>query len=339
MFRFEHPQHLYALALLPVLAALFWLYLRWRKKALQRFADSHLLPHLTEGLSPQRRNIKFWLFFVAMMFLVVAWANPQWGIKRETVTQKGLDLFVALDISNSMLCQDIAPNRLARAKRFASKLVESLAGNRLGLVFFAGDAILASPLTTDYGAIYNQLSAASPEMAGVQGTDLAQALKLARLSFLPDDKTNKAIILLTDGEDHEGQAAEQLQLATNEGIIAFTIGVGTPEGGPIPVDFNNRRNYLLDPSNGQPVHTRLREDLLRKMATDGKGEYFHISEGDAILEALRKKIDQLEKREMEVRAFSEYASYYQYFLAMGLILLAVEAALPLRAARLRQAKE
>lgn len=328
MFRFEHPEHLYALALLPVLSALFWLFLRWRNRALNRLADGHLLPQITEGLSRHRRSLKFWLFFVSMLFLVIAWANPQWGTKRKTVTQKGLDLFIALDISNSMLCEDIAPSRLERSKRFASNLVDKLAGNRIGLILFAGDAFLASPLTTDYGALQNELTTASPELAGVQGTDLAQALKLARLSFIPDAETNKAIILITDGEDHEGQAAEQLRLAAEEGMIAFAIGVGTKEGGLIPYNFNGRRDYLRDPSNGQPVRTRLKENLLRQMAKDGKGEYFHIREGEAILDALKDKLDQLEKREMEIRAFSEYASYYQYFLAIGLLLLMVEVALP-----------
>ncbi len=328
MFRFEHPEHLYALALLPLLAALFLLFLRWRNRALKHLADEALLPLITEGVSRYRRSLKFWLFFVAMLFLVIAWANPQWGTKRKTVTQKGLDIFIALDISNSMLCQDIAPSRLERSKRFAGNLVDKLAGNRIGLILFAGDAFLASPLTTDYGAIHNELSTASPHLAGAQGTDLAQALKLARLSFIPDDETNKAIILITDGEDHEGQAAEQLRKAADEGIIAFTIGVGTKEGGLIPYNFNGRRDYLRNPSNGQPVRTRLKEDLLRQMAKDGNGNYFHIREGDAILKALKNKLDQLEKREMEIRAFSEYNSYYQYFLAIGLLLLAVEVALP-----------
>ena len=315
--------------MLPFLAVLFWLFLRWRNKALGRLADAPLLPHITEGVATYRRSVKFWLFFVAMLFLLVAWANPQWGTKRKTVTQKGLDLFIALDISNSMLCEDIAPNRLQRAKRFASELIDELAGNRIGLIFFAGDAFLASPLTTDYGALQNELISAAPQQAGVQGTDLAQALKLARLSFIPDDQTNKAIILLTDGEDHEGQAAGQLRLAAEEGLITFTIGVGTKEGGLIPFDFNGRKDYLRDPTNGQPVRTHLKEDLLRQMATNGKGLYFHIREGKAILDALKNQLDQMEKREMEIRAFSEYESYYQYFLAMAILLLLVEMALPL----------
>lgn len=329
MFRFEHPEHLYSLALLPLLAVLFWLYLRWRNKALNRFVDSHLQPLITEGINRHRRSLKFWLFFVAMLFLVIAWANPQWGTKRKTVTQKGLDLFIALDISNSMLCEDIAPNRLERSKRFAGNLVDKLVGNRIGLILFAGDAFLASPLTTDYGALQNELTTASPDIAGIQGTDLAQAFKLARLSFLPDDETNKAIILITDGEDHEGQAADQLQQATEEGMIAFTVGVGTLEGGLIPFNYAGRQDYLREPSNGQPVRTQLKEDLLRQMAKDGKGEYFHIREGDAIFDALKKKLDQLEKREMEIRAFSEYNSYYQYFLAIGLLLLGMEVAVPI----------
>ncbi len=282
-------------------------------------------------LNTSRQAIKFGLLLAAMALLIIGWANPQAGTKRQTVLQRSLDTFIALDISNSMLCEDVPPNRLEQARRFAYRLLDELAGNRIGLILFAGDAFVAVPLTTDYQALRMAISTAHPRQASFQGTDLAQAFKLARQSFPTDEQSARVILLITDGEDHEGRAVEELQQAAKEGIIAFTIGVGTPSGGPIPIEYNGQTTFLKDPATQQPAITRLREDLLRKMASEGKGLYFHINQGDAILQTLDKRLAALEKREMEVRSFAEYNSYFQYFLLAAVLLLAFDMLLPANA--------
>ena len=324
MFRFEHPNYLYALILLPVLAAFFLGYWQWRKRAIGRFGDRSLLEQLMPGASKYKHPVKFSLLLLALAFLIVGWANPQWGNKREKVKRKSADVIIALDISNSMYAEDIAPNRLERAKKFAENLVEKLKGERIGLILFAGGAYLQAPLTTDYTVIQLFIRSANPELAGTQGTSIGDAIDAARNSFPEENHSHKALIIITDSEDHDGEAlASAEKLARENGIILFTVGVGTPEGSFIPVLINGREDYKRD-DTGQPVRSRLNEEALRELAENGGGAYFPISQGDGVAIALQKHIDQMEKRELEVRAFTSFDSYFQYFLAAGVFLLVVE---------------
>ncbi len=325
MFRFEHPSYLYAFALLPLLAVVFWLFWRWRKQAIGRFAESHLAPLLMPEASRWKHRLKFGLMLLAMAFLIVGAANPQWGSKREKVKRKSVDVLIALDISNSMYAQDIAPSRLERAKKFAENLVEKLKGERIGLVYFAGSAYLQMPVTTDYAAAELFIRSASPELAASQGTALGEAISVARRSFRSDEsKAHKALVIITDGEDHDGEADSEAEKAREEGIIQFTVGVGTAQGAPIPVNIGGREEYKRD-EQGQPVISKLNEPMLQNLAAKGGGTYLHISQGDAaVAEALQTRIDQLEKQELEVRAFSSFNSYFQYFVFVGLIVLVAE---------------
>jgi len=323
MFRFENPIYLNALFLLPILAALFLFYWQWRKRAVSRFGDRTLMAQLMPGVSAYKPPLKFSLILMAMAFLIVGWANPQWGNKRENVKRKSVDVFIALDISNSMYAQDIAPNRLERAKKFAENLVEKLKGERIGLILFAGGAYLQMPITTDYAAAQLFIRAASPDLAGTQGTSIGDAIQLARSSFGEDNLSHKALIIITDGEDHETGATDAAAQARGENIIQFTVGVGTAEGGFIPVSINGREDYKRDQS-GQPVRTRLNEEMLKELASAGGGTYFPINSGTDVAVALQNRIEQMEKREFEVRSFTSFESYFQYFLAAGLLLLVVE---------------
>jgi Ca-activated chloride channel homolog len=320
MFRFEHPTYLYAFALLPLLAVVFWFFWRWRKQAIGRFAESHLAPLLMPEASRWKHRLKFGLVLLALAFLIVGAANPQWGSKREKVKRKSVDVLIALDISNSMYAQDIAPSRLERAKKFAENLVEKLKGERIGLVFFAGSAYLQMPVTTDYAAAEIFLRSASPELAASQGTAIGEAIGVARRAFQSEEnKSHKALIVITDGEDHDGEAIAEAENAKEEGIIQFTVGVGTAEGSFIPMKVGGREDYKRD-ENGQPVRSKLNEAMLADLAQKGGGTYFHISDG----EALQTRIDQMEKQELEVRAFSSYNSYFQWFVFIGLGLLVAE---------------
>ncbi|MBK9014280.1 MAG: VWA domain-containing protein [Saprospiraceae bacterium] len=325
MFRFEHPSYLYVFALLPLLAVVFWFFWRWRKQAIGRFAEPHLASLLMPEASRWKHRLKFGLALLAMAFLIVGMANPQWGSKREKVKRKSVDVLIALDISNSMYAQDIPPSRLERAKKFAENLVEKLKGERIGLVYFAGSAYLQMPITTDYAAAELFLRSASPELAASQGTAIGDAIGVARRAFQTDEsKSHKALVIITDGEDHDGEAIAQAEKAKEEGIIQFTVGVGTAKDSPIPMNIGGREDYKRD-ETGQPVLTKLNEEVLKELAGKGGGTYFHINNGDAaVAEALQTRIDQLEKQELEVRAFSSYNSYFQYFIFIGLALLVVE---------------
>ena len=338
MFRFEHPAYLYALVLLPMLAVLFLLYWQWRKRALSRFAQGSLMPQLMPGASRYKHPVKFLLLLLGLTFLIVSAANPQWGSKRDKVKRKSVDVLIALDISTSMYADDIAPNRLERAKKFAGKLVEKLKGERIGLILFAGSAYLQMPITTDYAAAELFIRSTSPDLAGTQGTALAEAINLARRSYSEENQAHKALVLITDGEDHEGEATDAAQQARDEGIIQFTVGVGTEEGSFIPVVINGREDYKRDES-GQPVRSKLNEPMLQELAKEGDGAYFHIERGDAVADALQKRIDQMEKQELEVRAFSSFNSYFQYFLAGGLLLILVEFVISYRKARWMEGRD
>ncbi|MEZ4955237.1 MAG: VWA domain-containing protein [Saprospiraceae bacterium] len=323
MFRFENPYYLYALAALPVLALLFFLFLKWKKRARSRLGDTSLVAALMPETSKYRPTLKFGLLLVALALLFIGWANPQWGSKKEDVKRKSVDVMIALDISTSMFAQDIPPNRLERAKRFTEGLIEALKGERIGLILFAGSAYLQMPVTTDYAAAKLFVRSANPDLAGSQGTVIGDAIGLARKSFEGDEGSHKALIVITDGEDHDGKALEQAAAARDDGIFLFTVGVGTPEGGFIPISIRGREDFKRD-DTGQTVRSQLNEEMLEELAQKGDGTYFHIADGEAVAKSLKDRIEQMEKRELEVRSFTEYNSYFQYFLGAGLLLIIIE---------------
>jgi len=318
MFRYEHPEHLWLLAAVPALALLLAMYWFWRKNALTRMGDTaRILP----GFSRKKFWIKNAAVALALALLAVAWANPQRGAKKQSVTQEAADVFIALDISESMLCQDVAPSRLELAKVFAQKLVQTLEGERIGLIFFAGNAFLQMPLSTDYPFIIQSLQSADPSFITEQGTAIPSAIQLAQQSFGYEPGGGRAIILITDGEDHDDDAAEQADEAFENGIVVYPVGIGTLSGGPIP---KGDSQYKRD-NNGEIVRTRLNETLLRKIAHASNSQVLNISQGDKAVAILRRDVDGLQKRQMEVRSFAEFESWYQWFLIPAFLLLLVEA--------------
>ncbi len=324
MFRFEHPYYLYALEIIPVLAVFFWLMLQARKGALQRFANSELVKKLTPQVARYKHALKFWLMLFAIIFLVLGLANPQWGVKRETVKRKGIDVVVALDVSKSMLAEDISPNRLERAKKFAEDLVEKLRGERIGFIIFAGNAYLQVPLTTDYAALRLFIKSANPDLVPTQGTAIGDAVSLSERSFPVDNRRHKVLIIVSDGENHDEEAQEKVETARENGLLVFTVGTGTTEGGFIPEFVGGRAGFVRD-ERGDIVRSRLDAEALRMLANTGDGAYFNLSnDTDQVLNALQQRVNAIEKQEYEQRAFSEYESYFQYFIAVCLILLIAE---------------
>lgn len=324
MFRFEHPLYLYALALLPLLILLMWGAAYARKKALSRLGNPELVQRLMPERSPVRLRNKNILFIIGFFFIIIALANPQWGTKTQAVRRQSIDIIFALDISQSMMCQDIAPNRLTQAQRLCQELIEKLSGNRLGVILFAGEAYMQVPLTTDYEAVSLLLQSANPDMISSQGTSIGEALEIAQQSTAKSNG-NRVVLVITDGEDHEARAESQARQAARSGMKIFTIGVGSDAGGFVPyVDENGMADYKRD-VDGKPVVSKLNANVLRKLASLGGGSFFRLNtQSDALLSALFDKLQKVEKREYEQRVVSEYRSHFQLFLLLGLGFLMAE---------------
>ncbi|MBT8219677.1 MAG: VWA domain-containing protein [Bacteroidia bacterium] len=327
MFRFENEYFLYALFMVPLLLALFGGVMWWRKRKLKQLGNLKLLDRLTPQYSRYKHWTKSILILLSLGFLIIGWANPQWGTKKEKVKRKSIDVFLAMDISNSMLAEDIAPSRMERTRNFTVKLIDQLKGERIGLILFAGNAYLQMPLTTDYAAAELFVRSANPSQAPAQGTAISEAIDLAEQSFSEDNKQHKVLIVLSDGENHDEEALERAQSAAANGLLIFAIGVGTPNGGYIPQAIGGRRDFKRD-SEGAPIMTRLNEQMLADLASAGNGSYFNLAEGEKIVDALKTSLDRVEKRELEQRSFSEFESYFQYFIGIGLLLLIVEFLIP-----------
>ena len=320
MFRFEHIEYLYYLSAIPVLLIFFYLYQIWKKKAFEKIGD----PHLVRRIIPRYSNAKSWikavLFLLGISFLIVGWANPQWGTKKEKVIRKGVDVFIALDISRSMLAEDVPPNRLERSKRFCQKLVRELRGERIGLILFAGNAYMQMPLTTDYAAADIFIKSANPNQAPNQGTAISDAIDIAERSFDTENKKHKVLVVISDGESHDEGTIERARQAAGNGLIIYTVGVGSEKGGFIPLYIGGQQNYQRD-ETGKPVRTVLNESMLKDIAGEANGSYFNLLSSDGIFSDLENKIESMEKREFEEQSFSEYESYFQYFIGLGLILI------------------
>lgn len=330
MFRFENQALLYALLIIPVLAVFFYMTWHYRKKALQRFGNVALVKRLMPQASNVNHILKFVILAFALTFLVVGWANPQWATKKKDFKRKGVDVIIALDVSQSIMAEDISPSRLERAKRFAQDLIKKLQGDRVGFVIFAGNAFLQVPVTTDYGFIMSAIRSAHPNMVPNQGTAIGDVIEVAEQSFDPNNKQHKVLVVITDGENHDDEALAQAQEASDNGLIIMTVGVGTPEGAFIPVYVGGQLDYKRDDAD-KPVRSKLDESILEALAGAGNGRYFNLLAGiDVIGEALREQIDLVEKQEYEQRVFTDFESYFQYFVAIGVLLLMIEFFLPYR---------
>ncbi len=329
MFRFEYGDYLIFLVAVPVCFGLYLLGVFAYRRAIKKFANQGLWERLMPSYSRNKKRLKLILFCTGLTCLIFALANPQWGTKKETVDVQSSDIMIALDISNSMLAEDIAPNRMARAKRIAEQIIENLKGERIGIIIFAGNAYLQMPLTLDYAAAILFIKSASPRLATTQGTAFNEVFDLAERCFEDNDQTQKAVVVITDGEDHDENAIERAGLAAENGMVVFTVGVGTTEGGFIPMNYGQREDYIRD-QNGQPVRTKINESLLISIAESTAGAYYSLAQENQIPNALAERIARLEKRQVEQRSFTEFESYYQYFLLAGILLLMFEIALPYR---------
>jgi len=306
-----------------VLAGLLVLFLVWKKRTLARYGDWNVIRQLMPDYSMGKSILKFILLIVALISLIVALADPQTGSRLEKVKRKGIDLMICLDVSNSMLAQDIKPNRLERAKQSIVRLIDNLEGDRLGIIVFAGKAYTQLPITTDYAAAKMFTSTINTGIVPTQGTAIAEALEVAANGF-GESKHNKAIVVITDGEDHEGNVLEQADAAVKKNITIYTIGMGLPEGTPIPVYNGDIQTGYKKDRDGQTIMSKLDETLLQQLASVGKGMYVRATTSETGLGKIFDDISKIEKSDIEEKQFSDYEDRFQYFIALALFLLILD---------------
>ncbi len=323
MFRIEEPVYFYWLLVLPVLFIMYYGLVRIKKRDLAKLGSEKVLSILMPDYSKYRVWIKYFFWLGALFFIFLSLTNPQHGGRKEKVTAKSSDIIVALDISNSMLAEDIAPSRLERAKRFTSKLIRQLRGERIGLILFAGQAYLQMPLTADYAASELFVASAHPDLAGTQGTSFADAIRLAIQSFDIQSDHQKAMIIISDGEDHEENALKAVDEANNANIVIYTVAVGTEEGSYVPVMVRGRKE-LKTTETGEPVMSKVNLAFIEEIARKSGGGAYNIVEENAAIQDLKNRIDLLAKRELEQESFTDFNSYYQYLLLIGVFLLFIE---------------
>ncbi len=325
MFRFAHEEILYGLTLIPILVGLYIVALSRRKKAVKRFASPGLKDILMPDASGFRHNLRFVYLIISFLFLIIALSGPRTGSKLKEVRKKGSEIIIALDVSRSMLAQDLTPDRLDVAKQELGRLIDKMDGDEIGLIVFAGKAYTQIPITTDYGAARLFLNSVSTNMVSDQGTNIGDAIDLAIRSFGPEPETqqgessSRSIIVITDGENHEPGVFEAAQRAKDKGIIIHTIGLGDPAGVPIPV-AKGSNDYIRD-SKGNVVVSKLDENTLKRISSITNGFYIRAGRSGAGLSELMKKIDEQQTGEITAKVYSDYEERFQYFLGAGLIFL------------------
>ena len=321
MFRFEDPIYLWLLVLIPVLALVRFISYRNQKKKLRKFGDPKLLKELMPDVSRLRPSLKFWLLLAALALLIIMLARPQMGTKISQEKRTGIETIIALDISNSMLAEDIVPSRLDRSKMMVENLVDHFTNDKIGLIVFAGDAFVQLPITSDYVSAKMFLSSIDPSMMATQGTDIAAAISMGMNSFTQEEGIGKAIIVITDGEDHEGGALEAAEAARKKGMRVYVLGVGSSQGSPIPIPGTG--NYMKD-NMGNTVMSALNEDMCKQVAAAGGGVYIHVQNNSAAQQQLDNELDKLSKKETSTTVYSDYDEQFQAFGILALLLLIIE---------------
>ena len=321
MFRFADPIYLYLLAVIPVLALIRFLTYRNQKKRLRKFGDPKLLRSLMPDVSRFRPAVKFWMLQAALALLIVMLARPQFGTKISNEQRVGIETIIAMDISNSMLAEDIVPSRLDRSKMMVENLVDHFTNDKIGLIVFAGDAFVQLPITSDYVSAKMFLSSIDPSMMATQGTDIARAIDMASHSFTQEEGIGKAIIVITDGEDHEGGALEAAEAAKKAGMRVYVLGVGSTQGSPIPIPGTG--DYMKD-NTGNTVMSALNEDMCRQVAQAGGGAYIHVENNSAAQDQLDNELNKLSKKETTSTVYSEFDEQFQAVAILALLLLILE---------------
>ena len=322
MFRFANIEMLWWLVAIPVFVIAYIVYTKRKQRQLREFGDQELMAQLMPDASKSRPIWKFSLMMIALVLLIIAAARPQYGQKENSIKRQGIEVMVALDISNSMLAEDVAPNRLDRAKQMLSKMIDNMVDDKVGLVVFAGDAFTQLPITCDYVSAKMFLNTITPSLIPTQGTAIGSALQTAITSFgSQESDAGRAIILITDGENHEDDAIAAAKKAQELGMQVFVIGIGKPEGATIPKPGTN--DYFKDRS-GQVVVSKLNEDMCQQIAQAGNGVYVRCDNTNTAMRALQQELDRIATAELETTVYADYNEQYQSFALIALLLLLIE---------------
>ncbi len=320
MFRFANPHFLWLLLIVPGMIV-FYLFTQYKKKQdLKKYGNPRLLKALMPDVAYGKQRLKFYLQLLALALLVIVLARPQFGSKLEMVKKNGVEIMVALDVSNSMLARDIAPSRLDKAKQMLSRIVDKLEDDKIGLIVFAGDAFTQLPITSDYVSAKMFMSSISPKMVSAQGTSIGAAINLAARSFTPNESSDKAIVIITDGENHEGNAIEAAEAAYKKGIKVNVVGIGALQGAPVPDDNGGFRKDR----QGNTVVSKLNEEMAKEIAAAGHGLYARADNTNSALNALVAEIETMNKTELESSVYSDYDEQYQMVVWILLVLILVD---------------
>jgi len=325
MLHFEHKEYFLLLLLIPLAIALYFYVQLQTKKQLQKIGNIDLIKRLMPDRNEKKSLIKFIVFNVILFFLIIALAQPQMGTKMEKVQRKGIDVMIALDVSKSMLSQDVVPSRLEKSKLLIQTLLKKLDGDRVGLVIFAGNAYLQMPLTVDYSSLMLYLRSVNTNSVPTQGTIITDALEKSENAFNATDKKHKAIIVITDGEDHEENAIDKSEELASDGTKIFTVGVGTPNGGTIPI-YNESGNKVDEKKdeNGQPIISKMNPNMLQALAKAGNGNYYVLDNSKQVADFISKDIAKIETKTINDKVFTDFVEQFQYFLLFALLLLVAD---------------
>ena len=327
MFQFQHIEFLLALLVVPGLVLLFIWVIRWKKKSIKKIGDPKLVGELIKNYAPKKFAIKFIVATVAFASIIIAAANLRQKKAMDEVNRKGVDIMIAMDVSKSMLAEDISPNRLERAKQLVTRLVDYLDNDRIGIVLFAGRAYVQMPLTADHSAAKLYMQNASPESVPAQGTVIAEALKISNTAFNSKDRKFKAIILISDGEDHDPDALTTAQSLAQNGVMINAVGIGSGEGVPI---IDHATNQIRKDAEGHAIITKLNEAELQELAKATNGIYLRLEDVNNAVSAISSKLKTIEQQSLSDAAFIDYKTYFYWFIAAALIFLIAELFIPER---------
>ena len=323
MYQIEEPIYFYYFAIIPVIIVLFLLAFWWKKRTQKKFTDAALLEKLAPNKSTFKAVLKLVFLVIGISFLVISLVNPKMGTKLKTVKREGVDVVFALDVSKSMLAEDIAPNRLEKAKQIISKIIDKLGSDRVGIIIYAGNSYPLLPITTDHAAAKMFLQNASPDMVSSQGTAINEALNLAKTYYNNDEQTNRFLIIISDGEDHQEETKQVAQNMSKEGVKVYTIGVGTETGGPIPMKVSGSligyKKY-----KGETVVTRRKAVVLEEIANAAGGRYIDGNKTEKPVDFIENLIANAQKNEFETKQFSDYKDQFQWFIGIGIFFLLID---------------
>lgn len=323
MYQLEESKYLYLLLIIPVVVVFFVFNLYWKNRKQKEFGDIELVKKLIPEYSSFKAILKFLIVILGLSAIIIAIANPRLGTKMETIKREGIDIVFALDVSKSMLAEDIAPNRLEKSKQIINQIINNLQGDRIGLIAYAGSAYPILPMTSDYSIGKMYLQNANTNMLSSQGTALNQAINQA-INFFDDEQQSKLLILISDGEDHGDDSKEALEIAKEKGIKIVTISVGSAKGGTIPIKENGKILGYKKDSNGETVITKMNPETLKLIAQETKGKYLDGNNTKTVVDNLQTVLASIEKNESETQQVAEFKSQYQWFLALAFVLLFVD---------------